>query len=258
MKSLHKLQSEFAVAILDGADKGIDYGIVANGLSTARRLQVYKNNMYTSLTDALIAIYPVIHRLVGDDYFRHVAKQFIPLYPSKSGNLHDFGGRFPEFLRSLQANTSLPYLPDVAELEWAYHHVFHAAHAESLHPEELQKLPAQYNAELYFKLHPACQLIRSDYPILKIWLSNQESYEGNGLISLDEGGIALAVIRPDLETQFHSLTAGDFALLKAINNGSPFFIACEQAIQVEPDMDIAAHLYSHIHNKTIVDYFIKD
>ena len=258
MDSLRKLQTEFAAAVLEGIDEYRDYGIEASGLSAARRLQVYKNNLYISLTDALIAIYSVTHRLVGDDFFRHIAMQYIPMQPSKSGNLHEFGERFPQYLRSLQAIMSLPYLPDVAELEWVYHRVFHSAHAEPLQVEELQKLPAQYHDDLYFKLHPACQLIKSDYPILEIWLSNQGNYEGDGLISLEKGSVSLAVVRPELEIEFQSLSAGDFVLLNEINNGSAFFIACEHAVQVEPDMDVAQCLYRHIQRKTIVDYFVKE
>jgi len=256
MDSLNKLQAEFADAVFGHIDESADYGIAANGISAARRLQVYKNNMFTTLTEALIAIYPVVYRLVGEEFFRFIAKKYIPLHPSRSGNLHDFGGRFPEFLDSLESVTSLPYLPDVASLEWAYHQVFHAAYAPPLDLEPLQKLPAEYDDKLYFKLHPACRLVRSDYPIVRIWQSNQKSHEGDDLVSLKEGGVALAVIRPQLDIEFHLLSAGDFALLNAINEGTPFFKACEQAVQEEADLDLAMSLYRHTQNNIIVDFFV--
>lgn len=256
MNLLLKMQAEFAGAVLGHIDEGADYGISPDGLSALRRIQVYKNNVYASLTQALNAIYPVVNRLVGDEFFYYIAKQYIPLHPSTSGNLHDFGGCFPLFIKSLQALEPLPYLSDVASLEWAYHQAFHGAHAMPLDLERLQKLPAQHDDALCFKLHPTCRLLKSDYPVLKIWQCNQESYEGDGEISLDQGGGALAVIRPELEIEFHLLSAGDFMLLNAIKEGELFYKACERAVEVEPDMDIAASLHRHIQNKIIVDFFL--
>lgn len=127
MPSLHELQIGFAQAVLGRDETGFDEHVLANGLTGARRIQVYRNNTFASLTEALAAIHPVVQRLVGEGFFRYAAHEYIRRYPSTSGNLHDFGGDFADFLAEFPAAAALPYLADAARLEWAWHQVFHEA-----------------------------------------------------------------------------------------------------------------------------------
>ena len=121
MRALRETQEEFAAALLGGGAHRFD-----------RRLQVYRNNVFVSLLQALADVYPVLVRLVGRDYFDQAARRFVREHPSRSGNLHDFGSELPGFLGRLPEAASLPYLPDVAALEWAWHEAFHAGDAPAL------------------------------------------------------------------------------------------------------------------------------
>ena len=51
------------------------------GLAPARRFSVHRNNLYASLVDALRARYPVIERLVGEEFFKGAASLFIEVSP---------------------------------------------------------------------------------------------------------------------------------------------------------------------------------
>ncbi|MGH8532771.1 MAG: HvfC/BufC family peptide modification chaperone, partial [Gammaproteobacteria bacterium] len=173
MLALHKLQTQFAQAMFDPDAKGSVLAIRANGLSAARRLQVYCNNVFASLTGALRACYPVIDRLLGERFFDWAAKHYIRDYPSTSGNLHDFGREYAGFIRAFPPAAELAYLADVARLEWAYQEVFHAPEPDVFHLDELSSVPPDRYGELRFKLHPASRLLVSEYPILHIWQVNQ-------------------------------------------------------------------------------------
>jgi hypothetical protein len=63
MPSLPELQTGFAEAVFSRTETDFGEQVVANLLTGPRRLQVYRNNTFTSLTEALAAIYPVVQRL---------------------------------------------------------------------------------------------------------------------------------------------------------------------------------------------------
>lgn len=247
MQTLRELQLAFARDIFKGGAERAGCCILPAGLGSARRLQVYRNNMYASLSAALKAVYPVVHRLVGDSFFTHAAKRYVARYPSTSGNLHDFGDRFADFLAAFEPAQSLPYLPDVARLEWAYHRVFHAADAEPLDPMALAGVPEDRYEDLQFKLNPASTLLASEYPILRIWTLDQEDNSGEQIVNLAEGGVRILVLRRiGYDIEFQSLAAGEFALLCALVDEFGFGAACERALAAQPDLDVAAAFRKHV------------
>ena len=85
MPSLRELQEGLAQSLVSGDTARISEWFVSDAFSGERRLQVYSNNLYTSLTDALMGVYPVVARLVGDGFFRYAANQYMAEHPSRSG-----------------------------------------------------------------------------------------------------------------------------------------------------------------------------
>lgn len=219
MRSLRETQTAFADAILMGRSAG--------------RLQVYRNNVFLSLRQALADVYPAVRRLVGEEFFNQLARRFVREYPSRSGNLHDFGRELAQFLWVLPDLRELPYLPDVASLEWALHEVFHEAEAR---PFDFSKLAGPENTTV--PLHPAARLIASRYPVLAIWEANQA--EEVPSVDLDAEGDWLLVIRRDLKCEVERLSAGEFALLSALAQGMTLGEACGAAVDAEPRLHLAA------------------
>ncbi len=62
------------------------------------RVAIYRRNVLAALSGALEAAYPVTLRLVGAAFFLEAARTFARATPSTSGDLHAYGGEFPEFL----------------------------------------------------------------------------------------------------------------------------------------------------------------
>ena len=249
---LLELQQAFAQQVFATAEGGLD--IRANGLTEAKRLQIYRNNVFSSLTEALRAIYPVLGRLVGDIFFKHAAYQYIRGTPSASGNLHDFGASFADFLAVFPGAKELVYLPDVARLEWGYHRVFHAAGASALDPTRLSPVAIEEHGAIKFKLHPACYLLASDHPILRIWQVNQEDYQGDQHVNLDDGGVKALIFRRELDITVRALSAGEFVFLKAIGEGREFADVCDVALAAEPSIDLATYLQQQVASGMLVDF----
>ena len=215
MPTLREIQEQFA-RHLQGLPTSPDIAkqVEFNQLENKQRLQVYQNNFKLSLTGNLAAIYPVIQKLVGEQFFNYACHEFIKDNPSKQGNLHEYGSEFAQFLQEFEPAKSLTYLADMARLEWAYHQVFHEADAGKFDIQALQEVNAEDYEHLIFSLHPATRLLMSRYPLTKIWQANQS--ENPGQITIEESDHYFLVGRRDNENIFQSLEKADYDFLLQI------------------------------------------
>ncbi len=255
MNNLNKLQTDFVAGIFDKNQKFSAQAIVETKISRAERLAIYRNNAYCNLRGALQSIYPVLNKLVGDDFFRHAANGFVGATPSTSGDLHDYGESFAAFLASYEPAEHLVYLPDVAKLEWACHRVFHAADHAGLDLQKLGAMPPGQYGELRFHLHPASALLQSNYPTVKIWQVNQDDYVGDQSVDLDHGGNHLLVSREvNFATRVEALSLGDYAFLIALNEKNKLEDAAEKAFGLDSNFDVGVSLQRFVAQKILVDF----
>jgi hypothetical protein len=219
-------------------------------------VQVYRNNVFLSLTGALQAVYPVVQALVGERFFTRLSRDYITQYPSRSGNLHDFGRELPKFLSAYEPVSQLIYLPHVARLEWAYHNIFHAADAAGEVIDKLHTIPPEHHGDLCFTFHPATRLLVSPYPVLRIWEVNQEGFAGEQSVDLAEGGDALLVFRPELDVLIERLSDAEYEFLSALAARESLEKAVTQALRSEANFNLDACLLKHVQRKTLVDAYL--
>jgi putative DNA-binding protein len=194
-------------------------GAAPAGLLRSKRFGVYRNNVFASLINALRARYPVIERLVGEDFFEGAAAHFIAAHPPRSSILLDYGEGFSAFLASFEPADTLPYLPDVARLEWLRHRAYHAADRKALGPSDLGGAPSDRVSALQFEFHPSAALIVSPYPIVSIWETNAFDAETRP-IGPDLAGEAALVVRPDYEVLVVRLEEAGHAFAAALAQGA--------------------------------------
>jgi hypothetical protein len=265
MPSLRELQTRVLEALLAASPESLTASpdsairlIAGHGGPAASRLGVYRNNVQGNFEDALRSSFPVIWRLVGEDYFRQTAREFQRQHPSQSGDLLHIGKPFPEYLAALHLDDEFGYLGDVARLEWLVQEaLLSAEHA----PLDLQKLariaPPEYDA-LRFALHPALRLFESRYPVLRIWQANLDGNAEPETIDLHSGGERLAVARCRLQLQFHRLSAGEHCFLNSLSRGETFAAAVAFAADGDPGFDASAALQRFVAAEAVVDFGIQD
>lgn len=241
MNRLHEVQRDFSNFVLRESRQALA-GIIANGLEPEQRLAIYRNNMLLGLTEALRDVYSVVNRLVGESFFNRLAQAYILDFPPQSGCLLNFGGRFAGFLSAFAPAQGLPYLPDVARLEWYCHEACHEADETGLDVSSLAGVPANLYGELRFRLHSTARFLASGYPVLRIWQSNQSGYTGDDRINLDEGGCRLLVFRPLLEVEIVQLGDPEYCFLTALCSGVTLVEAVEQAYAADPGFEVQACL----------------
>ncbi len=207
----------------------------------AARLAIYRNNLHEGFIKALSLEFPVIERLVGHDYFRQLAKEFMNAHPSRAGDLHKIGGPFPQYLRQRFAGTEYAYLPDVAVLEWAHQQSAVAAEAPSLNVQSLTRISPESYGQLRFNLHPACFLVHSVYPVLRIWQANQSEGDTE-TIDLSAGPHHVVTRRLGDGVELRRLTSAEYVLLECFSAGKALLEALAAVEQVEPGFDLGAAL----------------
>src|SRR5882724_3945962 len=127
--SLLELQRAESAGLADGEQLPAAFGAVVDGIDAAERLSIYRNTSVSTLTTALRLTYPAVQKLVGDEFFEGAARVFIEGHPALSPWLDQYGQGFCAFLAEFPPASSLPYLPDVAELQWAVSRALHAPDA---------------------------------------------------------------------------------------------------------------------------------
>ena len=249
MPSLHDTQALVMGALLRG-DASHDVATLLRsspGMAAGRRLQVYRNNLYASLGSALAAVYPVVARLVGDAHFRQLARAYVARHPSTSGNLHAFGDRLPAFMRTQPSLGALPYLADVAALEWAGHEVYHESDGTDFDTISFAQVPAEAQSRIRLHLQLATRFVASPYPVLAIWQANQSNDDqGVTPVALDEGGVRLLVARTGFEVEFRVLEPAEDRWLRALAEGRTLPVALQAALDVDAGFDLGATLGRHL------------
>lgn len=234
------LQRALAACLLDGRDSA---PIRGGKLPVLRRLEIYRHNVYSNLRGALKDIYPVVLSVVGEAFFHTAADACIAVYPSRGGDLNQFGGHWAAFLASYPHAASLPYLADVARLEWAWHQAFHASDAPPFDFARLADIPADEHGKLGFLLHPTVGLVRSEYPLLRIWQVNQAHYQGEMAVDWQVGGDFLIVRRDELNNVvIASIANAEFAFLDALSRHANLEDATASARAVDSAFDLPACL----------------
>jgi len=254
MPALRELQLDFAESILSGKLDGVSEHIRVLGSTPEHRLSIYRNNTFSNLRGALREVYPIIEKLVGTAFFNQAATAFIAACPSASGDLNDYGDGFAEFLGGYAPAVELPYLPDVARLEWALEKAYYAADHGLL---ELQRLgevaPDQYQ-NLRLQLHSAATLIESEYPLFAIWEVHQPDYQGEGYVDLNSGGAALLVTRRELQIVIEPLDQAEFTFLACLQKGDSFIEAVTAAIQHDESFPLQERLTKRVMQGDIIDF----
>ena len=214
-------QTAFAAALLDPDLPPPDRLIAWNGSDPARRFAVYRNNVVVSLVDALADTFAVTQELVGEAFFRAMARVFALADPPKSRLMAFYGESFPNFIAGFPPALGVPYLADVARLEYLRVLAYHAGDVAPLAADELaaaltdtETLPA-----LRMVLHPSLHVLASRFAVASLWGAHQ-GVPALADVVPDRPETAL-VLRCGLDVEVLRITPADGAFIAALRDGVP-------------------------------------
>lgn len=230
-------QAAFASALLDPDQPCPADLYSANGADPASRFAVYRNNVQSSLINALADTYPVVAQLVGDEFFRAMAALYVRACPPRSAVLSDYGHDFAAFVEGFPPAAGLPYLADVARLERLRVVAYHAADASPLPTPQIAAAMAEPETlgQRRVILHPSLGQLDSAHPVVALWAVHQGQGDWQA-IDLQQGQHAL-VLRHDLDVEVFAIEAGDACFIHNLRRSQPLQLAIDDAFAVDPAFD---------------------
>jgi len=235
---LAELQKHFAHALLRRDEEAITPVIAPGRLPALESLSIYRVNVLENITDALQDSFSAVCALVGEACFRQMAQRFIQHSPPRSSCLLWYGGEFADFIAAYEPTASLPYLADMARVEWARQNAQYAADDTSLDAHWLAAQEEETLAHLPLTLGAGASLLVSAFPLsaLYAFAKNPDTLPAP---VLKGGGESLAVWRHEREIRMQPLNPAEFAALAAFAGGCTLEVALAAARQQQPELDPA-------------------
>lgn len=225
-------QTVFRAALLDPAQPEPPGLQDPRGRPAGRRFAVYRNNVAVALTEALIASFPALQGLVGEEFFRAMAGVFLRRHPPKTPVLADWGDALPGFLETFAPLADYPYLPDIARLELAIRQSYHAADSTPIAPDAFAAIPPDQLGGLRLTLAPSLRVVPSRWPLHDLWRAAAKPGTQPGPVAQD-----VLITRPRFDPVVEPLPPGGAAFLAATLAGEPL----AQALQaVGETFDVTA------------------
>lgn len=190
--------------------------LLANEEEAKGGMAIYRNNNREGLIKALANLYPVCSRLVGISCFRAMAHHYIQRYPSRSPNLNDYGEYFSSWVLEMPFHDNLPYLSEVAQLEWIIHTILMDFPTSMVDWNSLAKLTLEQQSTLVLHRANNSVLVHFQYPVDRIWEVNQNESLSEEIIDLSESEVFLMVWRTEVDLKLNRLTLAEWTLLNQI------------------------------------------
>ena len=139
------------------------------GTPGTARLSVYAGGYIARIRQALAEVYPAVAHVVGEGVFTELAGDYARAHPSHEYNLSFAGRHLPDFLASWPRTAQLPFLPDLARLEWLVCMAFHAFDEPPMDLRVLTQMSPAAWERLRLVFQPSVGVAASAWPILDMW-----------------------------------------------------------------------------------------
>jgi len=254
--------AEFAAALLNSAATLPTDIRNCNRVAASRRFAIYRNNVKVALIDALADCYPVVNALVGEDFFRAMAREFAHRNTPRSPIMAEYGGGLADFIESFAPASTLPYLSDVARLEWQRVLAWNAADAVALTAKDLTPLLSNPNRLIRtsWHFHPSFSMVESSFATVSLWLAHEHADSSQlraslACIDLLKAEAAL-VLRQHLNVVVLKIQPAQAAFVAALQSGRTLGNAVEEALHLSAHFDIAEIFGLLVQSDALCDYHV--
>lgn len=211
------------------------------GAAALDRLAIYRNHFLESLIQTLAAAYPVTRALVGERYFGVLARRYILAEPPNDPRLHLYGGGLANATAESPECAALPYLPDVARLEWALREAAEARDEPALGVPEVCRALAALGPHATLTFSACLRLVQCAWPADLIWRAH-ENGELVGPREIEQESRWLEVSRDSEGPYFIARERSEFVLRARLLSGDSIATACEAALADSPTFEVSRAL----------------
>jgi hypothetical protein len=164
--SLAEQQRAMAARILGHEEGALEaWLVVPEGVDIATRLAVYTQGYPARIAESLREAFPATAHILGDGSFASLTERYLAQVPAAQRNLNYVGSALPELLKSDPLADELPFLPDLARLEWAVTQCFHGDPADPLDTSQCATWSMDDWASARIGFQPHMDLVCSAWPL---------------------------------------------------------------------------------------------
>jgi hypothetical protein len=205
-------------------------------------LHAYRAHALAQAEGALMAAYPVVSQIMGAPDAALLARALWHRYPPHAGDLATWGGDLATLIEADGQLVDVPFLPDLARLEWALHTMAALPDLEADWPS-LAHLAQDDAHQWRARWAPGVAVVSSRWPVLSIWqahqlddaVARQQSLEA----CLAQPQPEAAVLwRQGFQPCVRHAIAGEARWLASIDRMQALVLAMDHAM----DLDVAAWL----------------
>ena len=255
MRELAALQARFGAG-LDAPvpDAGALELFVGETEQVRQRLGIYRGNAKANAAKAIAAAYPVVEKIVGGEFFSGLASEYQSRFASVNGDLNEYGEAFAAFLADFPPAREIPYLAQVACLEWRVHRAHYAADPGPFDPARLASVLPEHQLLLRPRLHPACHVLHSAYPIARIWEVHQDTFSGEFKVDFPRDATCALVYRPRFRVEVAQISNAEAAFLGECLDAQTLGSALAAAQLRDASFDLGRSLSEWVRSSVIVDF----
>ncbi len=213
---LSQLQNNFSKHLLHEA-VDIDALDITGPFPPEQLLGLYRNNFYMSFRDYLLACFPSVEALVGDEFFEQLTKAFTRDKSLECASIEYYGAQFADYIATCEQTKPLPYLADIARFDWAVDRAKSVIEFNEFPFEQLAQLSEQQQLTIVFSTPPNTCLITSQSPVFDIWCGVQKG-DVDGIDMQQSQSI---VIFPNATqgAQYQELSVPQYEFISAVYRG---------------------------------------
>ncbi len=193
-------------------------------LAASERIDIYAQMYFARLLDVLQGDFSRVAHLLGCDRFHTLAADYLAQHPSTHPSLRHLGQGFPAFLRERADIADLPFLSDLAELEWARLTVFDAPDSVPLRIEHLQSIAPEQWPTLRLQTIPAFHVTRHAWPVHELWQAAED--EAREESAPQPAPTVLRVWREGVSVYHARIDTPELVAFERILAGEPFAVVC--------------------------------
>jgi hypothetical protein len=228
-------QQALLAALLDPAatEGAASLGLREQGARARAGLAAYRGNAAALAERALAAVFPTLQSLLGEDDFRHLAREHWRARPPERGDLGEWGAELPAWIEAHAGLAAWPYLADCARLDLALHRCERAEDA-AFDAASLALLASDDPASLRLLFLPGSACLRSAWPVAAIHAAHRPDADAaafdhaRAAIEHRQGQTVL-VARHGWRATVHELAPADGAFTEALLAGASLAAALDQA-----------------------------
>lgn len=169
MHSLKDLQSAFKRHLFTGDGSIVEHIVSMENANNEQRMNTYTNAYYGRLVETLAGDYPAVQALLGEEAFTVLCHDYIQAHPSTHYSLRWFGQHMPAFLAGAEGSRELPFLTELASLEWTFINAFDAANSDVLDESAVTTIAPEAWPVISIEFHPSVHLVDYHWNILDLW-----------------------------------------------------------------------------------------